>query len=89
MKNEVQRAPSTEESALEHAGVAVKPCKQSWWLRPSKIPNAPGWAPVCLLGAVWNAVVNRSLFGTLFCVGLLVFLRIVDALVEHVVKNAE
>jgi hypothetical protein len=59
---------------------------QSWWLRPSKIPNASGWTPVCLFGAVWNAVVNQSLFGTCFCLGLGAVLWTLDRLVERIVR---
>lgn len=53
-----------------------------WWMRPSKIPDAPGWNKVCLFGAVWNAVVNQSLFGVLFCLGLSGLIYALDKTLE-------
>jgi hypothetical protein len=32
-----------------------------------KIPPAPGWESVFLFGAVWNGVINRSVWAALVC----------------------
>lgn len=34
-----------------------------------RIPRAPSYMTVFLFGAVWNAVIERSLWATGFCLG--------------------
>jgi len=50
------------------------------WTMKIKIPKAPSWTVVCLFGAVWNAVVERSWWASLVCVGLALALPFIDRL---------
>ena len=44
--------------------------RNSWLLRPSKIPNAPTWTVVFAFGGFWNLLIERALLATAFCFGV-------------------